>query len=595
MLPLRCLSLTSVVLLSATLAAAQECSPDALGTARVMEVPFTQGPVGRTNYRQTLPLAPGEVVLTFDDGPMPRRTAAVLDALRAECVKATFFVVGTMVASYPDILRRTAAEGHTIATHTWSHAYLNRSRSEVAQRDQINGGLLAARSVLGDANPSLSPFFRYPGLGNTKALDRYVGEQHLIPFSIDVDGEDWKRITPAQVVDRVMGRLDVLGRGIILLHDIQARTVTVLPELLRQLKANGYRVVHVTAAPGDTRLALDAIEPPRSQRIQVALGRLDQQQAVRLASSEEANPSASVAAALGQNTLGRAYSVQMASAESDGTWLTMTLRGSAQVHEPIPLGERLGHGLTAASPIAFPAEAVQAERILPSARINTEPRPYPRGMPPKILAARPWVDPPERSSAVTGNPSVMPLSIGSATKVAAEIRPSLSSQGTPSVRAVTLPSGAMPPVPTSKPPLVRIAALEPKPESLATAASATKSTSSLEHGTTPPLAIIGHLPSGLAPPRTAVPVKADPTAEGSNRHAPMTQAFSVSSLIAPSPTAKPAVVPIPTHVVSSPAGALLGVPETLIPPTSRPRSRGFVVLAVAPEAGPGFQEITLQR
>ncbi|MHC2019988.1 polysaccharide deacetylase family protein [Methylobacterium sp. CM6247] len=593
-----------------------------------MEVPLTQGPVGRTNYRQTLPLAPGEVVLTFDDGPMPRRTAAVLDALRAECVKATFFVVGTMVASYPDILRRTAAEGHTIATHTWSHAYLNRTRSEVAQRDQISGGLLAARSVLGDANPSLSPFFRYPGLGNTRALDRYVGGQHLIPFSIDVDGEDWKRITPAQVVDRVMGRLDVLGRGIILLHDIQARTVTVLPELLRQLKANGYRVVHVTAAPGDTRLALDAIEPPRSQRIQVALGRLDQQQAVRLASREDANPSASAAAALGQNTLGRAHSIQMASAESDGTWPTMALRGSAHVHEPIPLSGRRGHELTAEGPIAFaaatgsgneglsgmttksggrtsesfshPVESpqvatVQAERTLPSARSDAEPRPYPRVIPPKILAARPWVDPHERSSTVTGKPSVTLLSTGSATKVAAEIRASLSSQGTPPNRAVTLSSGAMPRVPTSKPPLVQVAAIEPQPEPIRTAALATKSASSFEHGTTPRLAIVGHLPSDLAPPRTAVPVTTDLTAEGSNRHAPATQAFSVSSLIPSSPTAKPAVVPIPTHVISGQTGALQAVPRTLRSPTAGPRAQGFVVLAVAPGAGPGFQEVTLQR
>ncbi|MEE7471138.1 cell division protein FtsK [Methylorubrum populi] len=75
------------------------------------------------------------------------------------------------------------------------------------------------------------------------------GEQHLIPFSIDIDSEDWKRNTPAQVIDRVMGRLDALGRGIILLHDIQPRTVAILPELLRQLKAARPPAPPVAAQP----------------------------------------------------------------------------------------------------------------------------------------------------------------------------------------------------------------------------------------------------------------------------------------------------------------------------------------------------------
>ncbi len=157
------LLLAGILCLPPALAAAGECGPEALGTARILEVPFAQGPVGRASYGRTLPLERGEVVLTFDDGPLPRRTNAVLAALEAECVKATFFVIGTMVAQFPETLRRTAAEGHTIATHTWSHRYLNRIRSETVRRDQINGGLAAARTVLADdAAPSLSPFFRFP-------------------------------------------------------------------------------------------------------------------------------------------------------------------------------------------------------------------------------------------------------------------------------------------------------------------------------------------------------------------------------------------------------------------------------------------------
>ncbi|WP_288587814.1 polysaccharide deacetylase family protein, partial [uncultured Methylobacterium sp.] len=254
--------------------AAQECRSDALGTARTLEVPFAQGPVGRASYRGTLPLARGEVVLTFDDGPLPRRTNAVLDALGAECVKATFFVVGSMVAQFPDTLRRTAAEGHTVATHTWSHRYLDRVRSHAVRRDQINGGLAAARTVLADDETALSPFFRFPGLGHSPALDRYAAAQRLLPFSIDVDGDDWKRIAPAAVMERVLRRLDAAGRGIILLHDIQPRTVAILPDLLRALKARGYRVVHVVPARADTQAALAALDAPQARPIRLALDRL---------------------------------------------------------------------------------------------------------------------------------------------------------------------------------------------------------------------------------------------------------------------------------------------------------------------------------
>ncbi|WP_171070133.1 polysaccharide deacetylase family protein [Methylobacterium terricola] len=273
---MRCftLLLLSGLLCAPPALAAEPCGPAALGTARTLEVPFSQGPVGTASYRRTLPLERGEVVLTFDDGPLPRRTTAVLDALKAECVKATFFVIGSMVAQFPDILRRTAAEGHTIATHTWSHRYLDRVRSPAVHRDQINGGLEAARTVLTDDAPALSPFFRFPGLGHSPALDRYAAAQRLVPFSIDVDGDDWRRITPGAVLERVMTRLDAAGRGIILLHDIQPRTVAILPELLRRLKERRYRVVHVVPAPADTRAALAVLDAPRARPIRLALDRL---------------------------------------------------------------------------------------------------------------------------------------------------------------------------------------------------------------------------------------------------------------------------------------------------------------------------------
>ncbi|MBD8902328.1 polysaccharide deacetylase family protein [Methylobacterium bullatum] len=260
---------------SAHSAAAQKCGLDALGTSRVLPVSITDGPVGRVGYGRTLQLAPGEVVLTFDDGPLPRRTPAILDALREACVRATFFVVGTMAAEYPHLLRQTAADGHTIATHTWSHRLLNRVRNEAARRDQISGGLAAVRSVLGDEHAAFAPFFRYPGLGRTPVLDAYLAARGLVPFGIDVESDDWRRITPAEVVERVMRRLATHGRGIVLLHDIQSKTAAMLPTLLHRLKTEGYRIVHVVPAPGETRLALRANDVPQDRRMLLALNRLD--------------------------------------------------------------------------------------------------------------------------------------------------------------------------------------------------------------------------------------------------------------------------------------------------------------------------------
>lgn len=253
------------------IASANNCSNDKLGTSRVLEVPVSTGPVGDISYRGRLPLARGEVVLTFDDGPMPHRTTAVLDALKAECVQATFFVVGVMARQFPSILRRVAADGHTVASHSWSHGYLNRIRSEQRRRDEINGGLLAASAALGTAHPALSPFFRFPGLGRTRALEGYVAERNLISMSADIVGDDWKPIGSEQVLHRVMRQLNAKGRGIILLHDIQKRTVDMVPALLQALKAGGYKVVHIVPSVRDTRTALALAEPPANARIRTAL------------------------------------------------------------------------------------------------------------------------------------------------------------------------------------------------------------------------------------------------------------------------------------------------------------------------------------
>ena len=270
---------------------ASSCGPEALGTHRTLKISAADGPVGAFNYKRTLDLNDREVVLTFDDGPMPRRTPAVLDALEAECVKATFFVVGSMAAAYPELLQTTARAGHTIGTHTWSHRYLNRTKAQRTREEQIAGGLHAAHIALGEAGrEQLSPLFRFPGLGRTRALDRFVEANGLISMSVDVVSDDWRKISSDEVLKRTLARLEARGKGILLLHDIQPRTVAMLPDLLRELKARGFRIVHVTVDPRETQVALANLAEPQNRTFQIVMARTRQKLEV-LTAQAKAGPS----------------------------------------------------------------------------------------------------------------------------------------------------------------------------------------------------------------------------------------------------------------------------------------------------------------
>jgi len=231
--------------------ASAECpgNPDALGTSRVL--PMNPGEftlLGTIQYKQTLPLKDNEVVITFDDGPLPPYTDIILDTLASQCVKATYFLVGQMAHAYPSIVRRIYNEGHTIGTHSQNHprAFERLSRQRVER--EVDGGINSVTAALGDAN-ALSPFFRIPGFGRTTAIERFLEGKQLVIWSADVDTDDWWRgSSPEAIVQRAMRRLNAKGRGIILMHDIHRKTAMALPILLKELKANGYNVVHVVAA-----------------------------------------------------------------------------------------------------------------------------------------------------------------------------------------------------------------------------------------------------------------------------------------------------------------------------------------------------------
>jgi peptidoglycan/xylan/chitin deacetylase (PgdA/CDA1 family) len=237
-------------------ALAQPCpgNPQALGTERVIEADATTTPrVGHKQFSNTLPLNAKELVLTFDDGPWPTTTPKVLDALKHECVQATFFLLGRNVQAHPAIAQRELAEGHSLGHHTYSHPLLSHMPLAKAEAE-INRGIAADEYALYGPRRSApaTPFFRFPGFVSSPALLAYLQGRGIVVFGADVWASDWLPMIPDQELHLILSRIDKVGRGIVLLHDTKAQTARMLPAFLRELKRRGYRIVHVV--------------PPRSRR-----------------------------------------------------------------------------------------------------------------------------------------------------------------------------------------------------------------------------------------------------------------------------------------------------------------------------------------
>jgi len=246
-----------IVLIAGTAAAhGAECPrAGALGTSRTLAVDPSQTPrVGLKSFPQTLPLNDHEVVLTFDDGPWPPTTLRVLAALAKECVHATFFLIGKPASEHPELVRRIAAQGHTIGHHTWLHRSLMRIKPEETA-EEIDRGISAVEMALHGAattTPS-TPFFRFPGFESTPATLELLQSRGIVVFGTDLWASDWNPMTPARELKLLTGRLKAAGKGIILLHDPKAQTAAMLPDFLRYLKDNGYRVVHLVPATAEKK------------------------------------------------------------------------------------------------------------------------------------------------------------------------------------------------------------------------------------------------------------------------------------------------------------------------------------------------------
>ena len=220
--------------------------PGGMGLARIVEIDTKGGPgFGFEHFKQYDFLRDKEVVLTFDDGPWPENTPAVLKALADNCLKATFFEIGEHAIWHPQITKQVIEAGMTVGSHTWSHKDLARnpyaSDLDLAKQEIEMG----ASAVHMAAGVPIAPFFRFPSLQHPPALLAYLGERNIATFSTDIDSFDFKIYKPEQVIKSVMSKLEKPGKGIILMHDFQRATAEAMPELLRQLKAGGYKVVHL--------------------------------------------------------------------------------------------------------------------------------------------------------------------------------------------------------------------------------------------------------------------------------------------------------------------------------------------------------------
>jgi peptidoglycan/xylan/chitin deacetylase (PgdA/CDA1 family) len=213
-----------------------------LGVSRTVEIDTAGGgDIGGDMPGAKQFLNDGEVVLTFDDGPMKSDTRPILKALADECTKATFFMVGQMALADPDLVKEVAAGGHTIGTHTWSHKNIHVISTAKAQQE-----IEAAISTVSKAKGSLvAPLFRFPYLNSTRQTEAYLRSRNIGAVWIDIDSKDYRTRSPKVVEQNILSQLARQKKGIILMHDIHAWTAAQLPDLLKDLHDRGYKVVQL--------------------------------------------------------------------------------------------------------------------------------------------------------------------------------------------------------------------------------------------------------------------------------------------------------------------------------------------------------------
>ena len=220
--------------------AATACDNTGLGVERTITVAADTGSI------ESL-LNDGEVVLTFDDGPDPRRTPPVLDELDLHCTRATFFLLGSQADRHPAMVREIARRGHSLGGHSWSHANLTTLTAEAAH-DEVSTGMDTVNAAL-TGTGAKAIMFRFPFVATNAELSADIREMGLLEVGVTVDGADWTKNRPEASVDMILQKLDLAGRkGVILLHDPFDKSDERVNLLLSRLKRDGYRIVALNSA-----------------------------------------------------------------------------------------------------------------------------------------------------------------------------------------------------------------------------------------------------------------------------------------------------------------------------------------------------------
>ena len=196
------------------------------------------------------------VALTFDDGPHPELTPQLLDVLRNEGVRATFYVIGRNVQTYPEIARRIVAEGHEIANHTWSHPKLTAISAARLDQEMTSTTEIIQR-VTGRRPTNMRPPY---GAVNERVRQSMFQDHGFDVIMWSVDPLDWQRPGAEVVRQRLVD--GAKPGGILLAHDIHPGTIEAMPGTIRDLKAKGFGFATVSQL-----LALQDAPAPRPAQV----------------------------------------------------------------------------------------------------------------------------------------------------------------------------------------------------------------------------------------------------------------------------------------------------------------------------------------
>lgn len=237
-------SILAAIVMSGYLTPAHACDNGALGTSRVLKVK-TETTAGFGRPFPALPLAPKEIVMTFDDGPMPGSTPQILDILGRDCIRATFFMIGHRAAANPQLVIRARDGGHTLGSHSFSHKDLDKLAPDAAMADIQRGYEAVETAAFGPDSGERARLFRFPSYKSTPELMSLVRGHRAAIAGWDLSSEDWRGQPPEVTLERVRHLLDRRDRGVLSLHDNQKNTVALLPMVIAEIRARGMRIVHL--------------------------------------------------------------------------------------------------------------------------------------------------------------------------------------------------------------------------------------------------------------------------------------------------------------------------------------------------------------